>query len=156
MEPVYQTLFGGPDAPRSEQGNCLQAALASLFHLALEDVPHFIGLYGDEGWAEAVRMWLAERYGLCFMSVWYDPNFLPRGYTLLGGDAIPSGIPHVVVAYDGHQIHNPLGEGQEIVPSTFWIFYPLDPRQCATHGAQGPDYLEGMYILATGDLDGEV
>lgn len=35
MKPVYQTIIG------MEHGNCMQAAIASLFELPLEDVPNF-------------------------------------------------------------------------------------------------------------------
>lgn len=45
MRPVMQTTFAAKDDGGEwlARGNCLQAALASLFDLDLDDVPHFVG-----------------------------------------------------------------------------------------------------------------
>jgi len=40
MKKVYQTIFGAGDAP--VRGNCLQAIIASLFDMELDEVPHFM------------------------------------------------------------------------------------------------------------------
>lgn len=38
---VDQTLFGGPDGPLDELGNCYPACLATIMGKPLSDVPHF-------------------------------------------------------------------------------------------------------------------
>lgn len=58
---IDQTIF--VDDPEGRSGNCLQAALASLFGLDLNDVPHFVQL-SDDGlgeWTELLSMWLDAR-----------------------------------------------------------------------------------------------
>lgn len=66
MKRVYQTIVGNGQngTPR---GNCMQATVASLLELELEDVPNFIEL--DKGNGEGnVAMWNF------FMSKGYDPS----------------------------------------------------------------------------------
>ena len=48
MIPVYQTIIGRAD-DGSAPGNCMQAVVASLLELPLDEVPHFL-LYGDRWW----------------------------------------------------------------------------------------------------------
>jgi len=61
MKPVYQTRFGGSAAPEEEQGNCMQAALASIFEIALEDAPDFTGEIVNGRWHLYLDRWLAVR-----------------------------------------------------------------------------------------------
>lgn len=52
MNKVYQTIID------KDNGNCLQAAIASLLNMKIEDVPHFIG-YGDQ-WQSKMYEFLKE------------------------------------------------------------------------------------------------
>lgn len=64
MKKVFQTVVGN-GAKTSERGNCMQAAIASLFDLELEEVPNFISL--DTGKGEAnLAMWqfIMDRTGV--------------------------------------------------------------------------------------------
>jgi hypothetical protein len=63
MKPIYQTRFGGSEAPGEEQGNCFAACLASVFECALEDVPDFAGTIVDGRWFGIITEWLWEVYG---------------------------------------------------------------------------------------------
>lgn len=55
MKNVFQTVVGN-GVKTSERGNCMQAAIASLFDLELYEVPNFIEL--DNGNGEAnLAMW---------------------------------------------------------------------------------------------------
>lgn len=152
MKPVYQTLFKGGSAPLEEQGNCLQACLASLFELELEEVPHFVGLYGsDDGWIQPCLDWLAQR-GLGFLTIPYDDTWDYYGYSLISGHT-PEGARHVMVSYNGKIVHDPWSE--DSIPMEFtqyWIFYALNPANMLIIE---PDYVEGMYYLATGDSTGQ-
>jgi hypothetical protein len=49
-----QTIFGNGDAGATP-GNCMQAALASLLDLPLDQVPHF-ALFHD--WYKAMKLWI--------------------------------------------------------------------------------------------------
>jgi hypothetical protein len=48
MKPIYQSLFGSPDGPSDQLGNCYPACIASLLDLDLEDVPHFYQLHRNK------------------------------------------------------------------------------------------------------------
>jgi hypothetical protein len=56
MSEVTQTILH--DDPQGRIGNCLQAAVASLLDLPLDDVPHFAE-HGD--WLERLVAWAADR-----------------------------------------------------------------------------------------------
>lgn len=45
MKRIYQNLFGLPDGPVDQLGNCYPACIASLLDLDLDDVPHFYQLH---------------------------------------------------------------------------------------------------------------
>lgn len=108
MTPVRQTIFA-PDDGRQMPGNCLQAAMASLLDLPLEDVPHFVG----DAWASGGELkWWALWYEWC-----YDRGLelLPRAkpepgeYYLGTGPSPrdPANRQHVAVYLDGHLAHDP-------------------------------------------------
>lgn len=119
------------------RGDCLSACLASLFHLKLEDVPHFAGLAkkgcSNEDWWRPVYMWLAQR-GWGLMHVECDQRFLATydGYLLV---AVETGVNtnapvHETIWRNGQMVHDPLGpvtddhEGHHIRGVD--LLYPLD------------------------------
>lgn len=71
MTPIYQTVVC------SERGNCMQAVVASLFDLELEQVPHF-RLY-DIGPNRGRFSWFYVFVGF-FRSVGYEFRTYSRGY----------------------------------------------------------------------------
>ena len=58
---VNQTRFGGSEVPVTEQGNCFQACVATLFGLPLEDA--FDPVQYEPDWQKAFSLWL-KPYGL--------------------------------------------------------------------------------------------
>eukprot|EP00754_Rhynchopus_humris_P008735 Rhum_TRINITY_DN13821_c1_g1::Rhum_TRINITY_DN13821_c1_g1_i1::g.64902::m.64902 len=68
MKPVYQTDF----SPGT--GNALQACVASLLELGLEDVPNFVA--AKEGYARSLDAFLARR-GQAFLKVSLTDGALP-------------------------------------------------------------------------------
>ena len=109
MKPVFQTKFGGSDALLMEQGNCLQACLASLLEIPLEEA-FDIRPYPDGEWQILLDDWFG-RFGLYFLSVEYNAGIYYPAYTLLGGLHRPTGIPHVIVCKDGQFVHDPIPGG---------------------------------------------
>lgn len=103
MTPVQQTIFG------PERGNCLQAAVASLFDLPLDDVPHFI----DEGnrWWIALQDWLRPRGLHCVYSSASSIEIAQPGYYLMVGKSPRHDQAHVVIAKDGEMVHDPHPDG---------------------------------------------
>jgi hypothetical protein len=59
MTPVYQTLFNAGTVKGELPGNCLQAAIASLLDMRLDDIPHFMS-YGDDDWFKRYKEFLHE------------------------------------------------------------------------------------------------
>jgi hypothetical protein len=63
---VQQNRFGGSDAPAGERGNCMQACLANVLGVHIDDVPHFYDTDEDEvQQGAAISAWCAERGWLC-------------------------------------------------------------------------------------------
>ncbi|MFI1535557.1 hypothetical protein [Streptomyces anandii] len=97
MKPVTQTIFY--DDPDGRPGNCLQAAVASLLELPLDDVPHFL-LHAD--WDERMVAF-CTRHG-------YRPTLQPVDqYCPYGMAWGPSerGVRHAVCWVDGRMAHDP-------------------------------------------------
>lgn len=151
MKQVEQTKFGGPDAPREEQGDCFAACLASILELSLAEVPSFTPRQGSEyltpsgkhWWDEALD-WLAE-HNLTILplkaGVMQEEGFIPvkdsvgfyRGsYQLLTTHG-PRGYDHTVVASAGRVVWDPhpqreMGIGE---PDEWWLLVPIDPSKCS-------------------------
>jgi hypothetical protein len=58
MTPVYQTIFNSGKEKDELPGNCLQASVASLLDLPLDEVPHFLT---HEDWFGKLREFLKEQ-----------------------------------------------------------------------------------------------
>jgi hypothetical protein len=112
MRPVYQDRFG-------KEGNCLQAALASLFDLPLDEVPYMHPLKGQ--WM-ALERWCATR------------DLRPVGFSVNGVKPFPDyhlmqgvskrGIRHTIVGYQGKPVHDPHPEGNcEMQSIDTWVVF---------------------------------
>lgn len=116
MIKVYQTDL------TADNGNCLQASIASVLELPLECVPHFVP---DNTWQAQYGKWLRER-NMAWITLTpnldvdagYDEQLYP-GYTLFGVKSrkYPGGI-HSVVAYNGTVVHDP-NPGNDIVKTPY-------------------------------------
>lgn len=97
-----QTILSDPDA--GAIGNCMQAAVASLLDLPLDEVPHFAADFDD--WETAMDRW-ASSHGYAMVRVgvaWLDAH--PGAPVLLCGTS-PRGISHAVVGRGLDVIHDP-------------------------------------------------
>ena len=99
MTPTTQTITVGDGSGR--QGNCLQAAVASLLDLPLDDVPHF--LEQGENWFGAVQRfaWSID-YDVRYWSAEHEP---PEFGLALGMSV--RGVDHCVVVIDGEHAWDP-------------------------------------------------
>jgi hypothetical protein len=89
QEGVTQTILHDPDS--DAVGNCMQAAIATLLGLNLDDVPHFAE---HDDWDVRLREWSHQRGLIWFtLGVMEVPDWAP---CLLDGKS-PRGIAHVVV-----------------------------------------------------------
>lgn len=141
MRPVHQDQFlvEDDDGENVQRGNCLQAALATVFDLPLDEVPHFVAMPADVWWS-ALERWLAERN---IAVNWLpQPPWYPLGaYYLMTGKSPRGDFKHVVVCRNGDLIHDPHPDGTGLDmdhPEQFGIYYfvVLDPaRQPVTAGS---------------------
>lgn len=118
MIPVNQTIFTVPD------GNCLQAALASVFERPLEEVPHFANIENDDWWYQC-QVWTSEHFGV--YPIYVDASANPdisyiRGYHLISVET-PSGSPHMTVGYNSAIVHDPLGKPIEDYTVTGYVLF---------------------------------
>lgn len=113
MRPVYQTIFKPP------LGNCMQACLASLLEVSLENIPNFAAEPSDKWW-EKYCDWMVENYRLQPLTLnvagteGVDEEsvyWIPRGYHMIQGESPRGNYDHVVVGYEGEIIHDPFPEG---------------------------------------------
>lgn len=93
MTPVTQTLVG------IERGNCLQACVASLLDLPIEQVPNFCEARQSGEWFEPFMGWLRERG---WTAVYFKPPigsfepYLQEVYCIAMGPS-PRGFWHATI-----------------------------------------------------------
>lgn len=134
MKPVNQTIFmGGLTKPIEEydlslRGNCLQACIASIFELSLEEVPHFIA---STEWPHNMDAWFAERN----LVVWFTMDQPWNAYYIKAGLSPRSTNPefpmyHATVAMNGEIVHDPNPAGGGLKEHTGnWVFAVKDPSK---------------------------
>jgi len=130
MIPVYQTVID------KGRGNCLQAAMASMFHLELEQVPHFI-LYED--WFKVFWHWLHaldhDYYGCRNAERLADAQLVNDAlYCSVWSKLFPGGTHAVLINREGVVIHDPnpnkLFLGENVVESgAFQSLFMIGPYE---------------------------
>ncbi len=135
MKPVYQTKFGGADAPEEEQGNCIAACLASIVELTLEEVPDFSGGIMNGRWYFRLQSWLGD-YNLSVLILDKEGRHdLPDGYAMAGVTSETLGplVGHMVVIRGGLVVHDPnpnaTRKPDDYVLEEVWAFTVLDPAR---------------------------
>ena len=123
MKRLTQTILADPARP-DVQGNCLQAALASILDLPLVEVPHFVQDDHDHPddpdwhWYSRMLAWLTAR-GLHLR----DGDGAPPGSLVLALGKSPRGLGHVVIQRDGETVHDPHPDRSGLVSvETTWRF----------------------------------
>ncbi len=133
MKPVDQTKFGGINAPVDEQGNCWQAAVASVLEIPLEEA--FDVRQHDQGELHWWGIWLAwlAGYGLgCLFFPWNEatgPGTEAVGYHMAETESmtLKNGETHVVVLKDGEVVHDPNAKAEAVGKIIgVYMFVPLD------------------------------
>lgn len=98
-------------------GNCVQAAVASIYELPIDAVPHFIQF---TRWGEALKMWVEDQGAKLLL---WDHGGEPRDIPLLAFGKSPRGdFRHAVVWQGGKMVHDPHpdGTGLDGYPDEFW------------------------------------
>lgn len=139
MKPIMQTILKPP------HGNCLQACLASILELTLDDVPNFCStdLGPAEEWCQRMQQWLNDEYGMGWMPVLPSDQGeatypegtsigYPLGLSIKTGKSPRDDWQHCCVARDSVVIHDPHPDGTGILPPySYDLLYPLDPAKAA-------------------------
>ena len=120
MRSVDQTTYG-------DAGDCLAAAVASVFEIPLASVPD---LRGGDWWATLVPWLHAYSWAAVYMP---DLPYDFTGYCVGLGDG-PRGRPHAVVwrgGPDGGIAHDPHPSRGGLIawPHGYVLFVPLDPAR---------------------------
>ena len=123
MIPVDQTI--PYEAGSVVGGDCLRAAVASVYELPIEAVPHFIQF--GENWGEALRLYVNSR-GFELLKL----DGTPTGDEIvLAFGLSPRGVQHSVVWRNDEMLHDPHPSKSGLVgaPVSFWsITRPLEQR----------------------------
>ena len=103
------------------RGNCLAAALASIFELRIEHVPAFEEM-PKQDWRNSLKEWL---YGMGVgLLESQEPVEIEDYYIAVG--ISPRNIRHCVVCKAGEIVHDPHPSREGILGIDYtWSFYPL-------------------------------
>lgn len=103
MTPQKQTIFN--DFKNRKFGNCIQACVASLFNLPIEQVPHFM-MYEDE-MMDALK-YFCDKNGYRFSGIKQKPTEMDLnnfkgidGYYMIGGKSPRNKYGHAVIYKNG-------------------------------------------------------
>lgn len=115
ITPIRQTKFGDPD------GNCLEACIATITGLELDEIPHFL-----EEWYLEYEKWLRGRGWLI---AWWNAGAGgdPPGLAIANGPSF-RGLPHSVVYLDGLLYHDPHPSDAGLVEVRYWILLWREAR----------------------------
>lgn len=117
MEGVTQTILAGTPG---RQGNCLQAAVATLLGLPLDDVPHFVESPGD--WVQDM-VTFAREHG--YRLEWRTKDE-PITFGLLFGPTVRSADLHHAVAVINGEVWDPHPSRAGLTATTTYIrFVPI-------------------------------
>lgn len=102
MKAIFQDKHG-------PTGNCLTAAVASIFNKELKEVPHFIDInednIEDKDWWNNLEKYCKLRLS-CF-PFWTRRQPYKNGYYITVVKYLDGGVSHAIVSYNGKYIHNP-------------------------------------------------
>jgi hypothetical protein len=123
MKPVDQTVHKFPN------GNCMQACVASVFELPLEDVPNFMR-DGPDSFNRILNNWLSRR-GLVSLDARFEDEVTQDCYMIACGDSLRGDVKHAVVYYNGKMVHDPHPdrEGVKDEGLTYTLFVVKNPAE---------------------------
>jgi len=136
MKKIYQTTFGGVDAPKEERGNCWQACVASILEVPLDEAfdcrPYWD--QNDGKWFDDFNAWL-KKYGLACIAMDHTeekplPSTAFMGYHLgeFTSRTLTNGETHICVIHNGDVVHDPNPRAKDIGDAKgIYLFVPLDP-----------------------------
>jgi hypothetical protein len=128
MKPIKQTLLSDHSVTPPIYGNCLQACMASLLDLPLEEVPHFIEC---DSYPMNFHRWL-ESKGLTSVS-FKQPDIDGRstfwGHHIICGPSPRFGL-HAVIGLNGNPFFDPHPSNDMLKPDSEkeWTYLFVFPK----------------------------
>ena len=127
MIPVNQTIFG------FENGNCMQACVASVFELELNDVPNFMS-EGPDRFHELLLRWCNSKGLTVFdINTGGDCNKIFKdAYVIVAGPSPRNkDKSHAVIYYNDKMVHDPHPDKSGIIgdPEYITVFALKDYRR---------------------------
>ena len=123
MKQVNQTICN------FDQGNCMQACVASIFELPLDKVPNFM-FKGPDSYYKKLDDW-CEKSGLICLDVNIKHlSVIKDCYVIVYGESPRDrNYNHAVIYYNGKMIHDPNPDKKGIVgkPECLSVFIIKDP-----------------------------
>jgi len=123
MNPVLQTIFTPP------HGNCLQACIASILELPLEEVPNFMQF--PDQWLPRYEHFL-RTHNLQPVHIRFDgktPDWEPWGYHLISVKSPRGDYDHSLVGYQGKPVHDPFPGGECVGEVIGWeLLVSVNPQ----------------------------
>jgi len=96
MKKVFQTKFG-------EYGNCLEACIASLFEINIDEVPSLrMGT-----WQNDLNEWLIKKYGLWSITITAGKPIPITDSNIIAIGMSERGLKHAVIYCQGKLLHDP-------------------------------------------------
>ncbi len=119
FRPVNQTILGD-----THLANCLQAAVASVMGIPIDEVPNFMTFDGPNGHAwfyMALRLFFRSR-GLNVRFT-HGKEVAPNGYAIACGPVHPSRGEgyHAIVVRDGIWLHDPHPDRKYLESVTYYV-----------------------------------
>ena len=117
MKPVDQTIFG------FEKGNCMQACIASIFEVSLDEIPNFMR-DGEKNYLYNLNEWCDE-FGIICFDVGADGDsskiFKDMHVIITGKSPRDESKQHAVIYYNGKMIHDPHVDKTGIIGEPLFI-----------------------------------
>lgn len=127
MKPVDQTTFFDPEKPGN--GNCTEAAVASILSIPLEDVPRF---YTGEGAADFWEKFEAFFEARGLFPVHRSPSEPRYDFYYLASGPAPRGCDHMVVMRGNDLAHDPHPSRAGLLKVTHtWVIVLADAARLA-------------------------
>jgi hypothetical protein len=103
---VKQTVLGRGPEFNEPCGNCMQAAVATVLGVGLDEVPHFLVDGPSPGWWDRMNAWLLAHHGVAIITLVASDFVVPPVVHLMVGTTC-RGSKHVVVGFDGRMVWDP-------------------------------------------------
>jgi len=116
--PVDQTAF----KTETTRGNCMQASVASILSLNLDEVPNFVE--EKHPWSKLHKFLRKRGFEVKEMAA----NYVPDVFYLATGQS-PRGISHMVVCFGGKIIHDPHPSRDGVNIERVYILIPTMPYE---------------------------